>query len=68
MASDNFNPPESWKRITAVMMIRAGCKDMEIMKTVCVARNTVKSIRSELEESNNDYEKVVERKKGEKTF
>ncbi|QQP52414.1 Uncharacterized protein FKW44_004561 [Caligus rogercresseyi] len=46
------------------MMIRAGCKDMEIMKTACVARNTVKSIRSELEESNNDYEKVVERKKG----
>ncbi|QQP51463.1 Hypothetical protein FKW44_012839 [Caligus rogercresseyi] len=34
------------------------------MKTACVARNTVKSIRSELEESNNDYEKVVERKKG----
>ncbi|QQP57896.1 Hypothetical protein FKW44_003046, partial [Caligus rogercresseyi] len=32
------------------MMIRAGCKDMEIMKTACVARNTVKSIRSELEE------------------
>ncbi|QQP36730.1 Uncharacterized protein FKW44_021914 [Caligus rogercresseyi] len=45
-------------------MIRAGCKDMEFMKTACVARNTVKSIRSELEESNNDYEKVVERKKG----
>ncbi|QQP39533.1 Uncharacterized protein FKW44_020451, partial [Caligus rogercresseyi] len=54
---DNFNPPESWKRVTAVMMIRAGCKDLEIMKTACVARNTVKSIRSELEESNNDYEK-----------
>ncbi|QQP48524.1 Uncharacterized protein FKW44_008881, partial [Caligus rogercresseyi] len=48
------------------MMIRAGCKDMEIMKTACVARNTVKSIRSELEDSNNDYEKVVERKKGER--
>ncbi|QQP40452.1 Uncharacterized protein FKW44_014491 [Caligus rogercresseyi] len=46
------------------MMIRAVCKDMEIMKTACVARNTVKSIRSELEESNNNYEKVVERKKG----
>ena len=64
MASDNFNPPESWKHITAVMMIRAGCKDMEIMKTACVARNTVKSIRSELEESNSEYKKVVERKKG----
>ncbi|QQP49770.1 Uncharacterized protein FKW44_010544 [Caligus rogercresseyi] len=38
-------------------MIRASCKDMEIMKTACVARNTVKSIRSELEESNNDYER-----------
>ncbi|QQP53556.1 Uncharacterized protein FKW44_006071 [Caligus rogercresseyi] len=63
MAFDNFNPPESWKRVTAVMMIRAGCKDMEIMKTACVARNTVKSIRSELEESNYDYEKVVERKR-----
>ncbi|QQP53137.1 Transposable element tcb2 transposase [Caligus rogercresseyi] len=41
-------------------MIRAGCKDMEIMKTACVARNTVKSIRSELEESNNNYEKKVQ--------
>ncbi|QQP50608.1 Uncharacterized protein FKW44_011657 [Caligus rogercresseyi] len=64
IASDNFNPPESWKCVTAVMMIRAGCKDMEIMKTACVARNTVKSIRSELEESNNDYEKVVREKRG----
>ncbi|QQP54659.1 Uncharacterized protein FKW44_007563, partial [Caligus rogercresseyi] len=64
MVFDNFNPLESWKRVTAVMMIRAGCKDMEIMKTACVARNTLKSIKSELEESNNDYEKVVERKKG----
>ncbi|QQP54168.1 Uncharacterized protein FKW44_006909 [Caligus rogercresseyi] len=43
-----------------MMMVRAGCKDMEIMKTACVARNTVKSIRSELEESNNDYEKTPE--------
>ncbi|QQP33106.1 Uncharacterized protein FKW44_024358 [Caligus rogercresseyi] len=60
MVYDNFNPPESWKRVTAVMMIRAGCKDMEVMKTACVARNTVKSIRSELEESNNDYEKDPE--------
>ncbi|QQP50255.1 Hypothetical protein FKW44_011198 [Caligus rogercresseyi] len=41
---------------------------MDIMKTACVARNTVKSIRSELEESNNDYEKVVERKKGKRRF
>ncbi|QQP38875.1 Transposable element tcb2 transposase [Caligus rogercresseyi] len=29
------------------MMIRAGYKDMEIMKTACVARNTAKSIRSD---------------------
>ncbi|QQP41317.1 Uncharacterized protein FKW44_015642 [Caligus rogercresseyi] len=53
MVSDNFNPPESWKRVTAVN--RRGCKDMEIM-----IRNTVKSIRSELEEFNNDYEKTPE--------
>ncbi|QQP49659.1 Uncharacterized protein FKW44_010409 [Caligus rogercresseyi] len=64
MDSDNFNPPESWKRTTSVMMIRAGFKDKDIMKTACVARNTVKTIRSELEESNNEYEKVVERMKG----
>ncbi|QQP36778.1 Uncharacterized protein FKW44_021976, partial [Caligus rogercresseyi] len=31
----------------------------EIMKTACMARNTIKSIRSELEESNNDYKKVM---------
>ena len=54
MDSDNFSPPESWKRATSVMMIRAGFKDKDIMKTACVARNTVKTIRSELEDSNND--------------
>ena len=46
------------------MMICAGCKDKEIIKMACVARNTVKSIILEQEESNNDYKKVVERKKG----
>jgi hypothetical protein len=68
MDYDNYNPPGSWKRVTRVIMIRAGFKDKDIMKTGCVARNTVKTIRSELEESNKDYEKVVERKKGKTAF
>ncbi|QQP41318.1 Uncharacterized protein FKW44_015643 [Caligus rogercresseyi] len=36
---------------------------MEIMKTTC-GQEHCQSIRSELEESNNDYEKGVERKRG----
>ncbi|QQP53619.1 Uncharacterized protein FKW44_006153 [Caligus rogercresseyi] len=58
MDSDNFNPPEFWKRTTSVMMIRAGFKVKDIMKTACVARNTVKTIRSELEESNNNTRRL----------
>ena len=61
---EDFKPEESWKRITAVMMIRAQFTDAEIMKGASCARNTVKSIRSELKETNDDYEAVVQRKKG----
>ena len=67
MSANNFNPPEQWKRITAVMMIRAVFKDMDVMAGACRVRNTVKTIRAELVEAENKYEDVVNHKK-KKTF
>ena len=64
MGSDEFQAPEYWKRVTAVMMIRARFKDKEIMEAACMVRNTIKTIRAELKETNNDYKDVVDRKKG----
>ena len=46
------------------MMICAGFKDKDIMVAACLVRNTVKNIRTELEETDNVYEDVVTRKKG----
>ena len=46
-----------------VRMICAGFKDCNTMVVVCVVRNTVKTIRAELEESDSNYQDVVDRKK-----
>ena len=62
--SDDFNPPEFWKRVTAVMMIRAGFMDCAIMKGSGMVRSSVKKVRAELKDSNNDYVNVVDRKRG----
>ncbi len=59
---DNWNPPESWKRITCIMMIRAGHQNNEIMYAAQCSLNTVKTIRNEVERSNEDYEAVATRK------
>ena len=59
---DEFCPSEEWKRITACMMIRAGFGDAEVMKGAHMSRNTVKTIRNDLLETNNSYEEVVRRR------
>ncbi|KFM77814.1 Transposable element Tcb2 transposase, partial [Stegodyphus mimosarum] len=59
---DDWNPPESWKRITRIMMIRAGHQNKDIMTAVQCSLNTVKTIRHELETCNGDYEDVPRRK------
>ena len=41
----------------------AGFKDCNIMVEVCVVRNTVKTIGAELEESDSNYQDLVDRKK-----
>ena len=64
MGSDEFKAPEYWKRVNTVMMIRARFKDKEIMEAACMVSNTIKTIRAELKETNNDYKDVVDRKKG----
>ena len=40
-----------------------GFKDCNIMVEVCVVRNTVKTIATELEESDSNYQNVVDQKK-----
>ncbi|KAL1117842.1 hypothetical protein AAG570_004157 [Ranatra chinensis] len=59
---DSWNPPESWKRITCTMMIRAGHQNKDIMTAAQCSLNTVKTIRHELETCNGDYEDVARRK------
>ena len=59
---DDWYPPESWKRITCIMMICAGHQKKEIMVAAQCSLNTVKTIRHELENCNGDYETVARRK------
>ena len=59
---DDWNPSESWKRITCTMMIHAGHQYMEIMVAAQCSLNTVKIIRHDLENCDGDYEAVARRK------
>ena len=59
---DDWNPLESWKRITCIMMICAVHENKEIMVAAKCSLNTVKTIRHELENCNGDYEAVARRK------
>ena len=59
---DDWNPTESWKRITCIMMIHAGHQNKEIMVAAQCSLNTVKTIRHELENCDGDYEAVARRK------
>ncbi|XP_061516646.1 uncharacterized protein LOC133393851 [Anopheles gambiae] len=51
-----------WKRITCIMMIRAGRDNRDIMQCVQCSLNTVKAIRSKLGENSEDDEAVAARK------
>ena len=53
---DDWNPPESWKKITCIMMIRAGHQNKDIMTAAQC------SISHKLETCNEDYEVVARRK------
>ena len=59
---DEWNPPESWKRKTCIMMTHAGHKNNEIKFADQCSLNTVKTIRHELENCDGDYEAVARRK------
>uniref|UniRef100_A0A4Y0BF18 Tc1-like transposase DDE domain-containing protein n=1 Tax=Anopheles funestus TaxID=62324 RepID=A0A4Y0BF18_ANOFN len=51
-----------WKRITCIMMIRAGRDNRDIMECVQCSLNTVKAIRNEMGENSDDDEAVAARK------
>ncbi|KAL1137613.1 hypothetical protein AAG570_009309 [Ranatra chinensis] len=46
---DIWNPPESWKRITCIMMIRAGHQNKNIITAAQCSLNILKTIRHELD-------------------
>ena len=56
---DDWNPPESWKRITCIMMIHASHQNKKITVAAQCSLNTVRTIRHELENSDGDYEAVA---------
>ena len=58
----DWNPPESWKIITYIMMIHAVHQDKEITVSAQCSMNIVKTIRHELENCDGDYKAVVRRK------
>ena len=59
---DDWNPPESWKIITCIMMIHADHQNKEITVAAQCTMNTVRTIRHELENYDGDYEAVARRK------
>ena len=59
---NDWNPPESCKRITCIMMIYAGHLNKEIMVAAQCSLNTVKTTRHELENCDGDNEAVARRK------
>lgn len=63
---DVWKAPEMWKRITCIMMIRAGHPNPAIKDAAQCSLNTVKTIRNEVETCNGDYEAVASRKEHKK--
>ena len=59
---DDWNPPELWKRITCIIMIRAGHQNKKIMFAAQCSLNTMKTIRNKVEGCNGDYEAVATKK------
>ena len=59
---DDWNPPESWKRITCIMMIHVGHQNTEIMVAAQCSMNIVKTIRCERKNCDGDYGAVARRR------
>ena len=59
---NDWNPPESRKRITCIKMLHAGHKNKEITVAAQCSLTTVKTIRHELENFDGDFEAVARRK------
>ena len=57
-----WNPSELYKRVTCVMMVRAGHTNAEIRKAAMCSLNTVKTIRVQLEECDEVVDSVIVRK------
>ena len=59
---NDWKTPESWKRITCIAMIHAGHKNKEITVAAQCSLKTVRTIRHEMENCDEDYEAVARRK------
>ena len=68
MQMDDWNPHESWKKITFIMMIHASHQNNEITIAAQCSLNTVKKIRHELENCDGDYMAVARRKQHNRRF
>ena len=58
----DWNPPESWKRITCIMTIHSGHQNKENTVAAQCSVNTVITIRQELENCDGYFEAVARRK------
>ena len=65
---DDWNPPESWKRITCIVMICTGHQNKESIVIAKCSLNTVKTIKHELENCNGDSQIVFRRKQYNRRF
>ena len=59
---ESWKRSEYWKRITCIMMIRAGHSNADITTAAQCSVNTVKTVRRDMEGCNEDYESVASRK------
>ena len=56
---DNWNPPEYWKKVTWIMLIRAGFDDRDTVAAALCPLNTLKTVREELEKCEGTWESVT---------
>ena len=59
---DDWNPSESWKRITCIMMIHTGHQNKEITVAAQCSLSTVETIGHVLENCDGDYKAVARRR------
>lgn len=58
----NWKALEYWKRVTCIMMIRSGLKNLDILAAIQCSLNTMNAVRCELENFYMDVEAVASRK------